>query len=154
MGQLCTLFSEPNNQLKQVDKYVMSAPTESDIIISDPKLIIKKSTVANAGQGVFAGQFIPKNTIFCKSNMLDPNEESVGKYINDLLYKNSAADYSHVADTVTNIGYVIFDEETASLNFLSKNKLTCYLVALRNIMRDEELSRYYGQPYWTDHRNI
>ncbi len=128
---------------QQNSKYIQWFDNASNIIVSDPKLVVKQSTAkngGNGGNGVFADEFIPKGTIFCKSNPYDTNEDTISRYTNDLLYQGTAEEYEQNERTnnVTNIGYVRIKEESS----------TCYCVALVDINKDQELSRYYGANYW------
>lgn len=131
-------------------KYIQYVDKSSDISLSDPKLIIKCSTAINGGNGVFTEEFIPKGTIFCKSDPYDTNEDVIGRYINDLLYRGDAKSYeqNELTNNVTNIGYLRTKEESPI--FTSKN-ITCYCIALVDINADQELSRYYGPDYWFHH---
>jgi hypothetical protein len=132
-------------------KYIKWVNKESDINLSDRKLIIKQSTVENGGNGVFAGEFIAKDTIFCKYNAKDVNEGSIARYINDLLYQGNANEYeqNELTNNTTNIGYVRLTEDVFSA-FFGKT-VRCYCIALTDIMEGQELSRYYGSNYWFEY---
>lgn len=103
--------------------------------------------------GCFAGEFIPKGTIFCRADPHDVNEQveqslpSVdSRFINDLLYNGDAEKYSNVpeSETVTNIGYISIGDRFLGITHV-------YCEALNDIKSGEELSRYYGPDYWYYH---
>lgn len=140
---------------QQNDKYITFVDKASDIVLSEPKLVIKESTAENGGngasnRGVFAEELIPKGTIFCKSDPFDVSENVISRYINDLLYQGDAEKYkeNELKCNTTNIGYVRIKEESSSMDFFRRSKKTCYCIALVDIMCGQELSRYYGEDYW------
>lgn len=124
-------------------KYVqfIDEQTEAQLTISNPHLIIQDSTIPSAGKGCFAGEFIPKDTMFCRSNPHDVNEQVDSRFMNDLAYKDDASAYpSEESDTDTNISYVSVTK--------GYNVSHAYCKAVRDIEAGEELSRYYGKNYW------
>lgn len=140
---------------QQNNKYIQYIDKASDIVISDPKLDIKQSTAKYGGNGVFAEEFIPKGTIFCKSDPFNIIEETIGRYINDLLYQGNAEEYEQNESTnnVTNIGYVKTNEESSPFDLfgMKQTNKTCHCITLVDIMKGQELSRYYGADYWFDY---
>lgn len=139
---------------QQNNKYLRFVD-ESEIIVSDPILEVKQSTVKDGGYGVFAKEFIPKGTIFCKSNPYDEKEDLIGRYINDLMYQGNAKEYeshSKINDDITNIGYVRPKNTDPGALFIGHdNNPTCYCEAIKDIAEGDELSRFYGVNYWLNH---
>lgn len=127
------------------DKYKRFVKSVNDIKVSDPKLIIKQSTIPSAGEGCFAGEFIPKGTVFCRSDPTDTTETTPNRKMNDLLYNGDASTYPELGseDLVTNIGYVCIGDP-----FFGP---VVYMEALQDIPEGAELSRYYGRSYWLNY---
>ena len=123
----------------QKDTKYLKYIDESDIIVSDPKLEVRQSTIENGGNGVFA----------MESVLYDVKEDVISRYINDLTYTGNAHNHEllfKITDNVTNIGYV----RPTSKNRISNNEV-CYCIAIKDIPKGQELSRFYGSMYWFNH---
>lgn len=132
-------MGQSSNKYRQI----INTNEEKNLIVADVELVIKESTVLGGNLGCFANQFIPKGTVFCKSNPCDIDNDT--RFMNDLLYTGDAQKYLQIIennnDTITNIGYVCVGD-----GFLSITRAYCK--ALKDIAIGEELSRFYGPDYW------
>ncbi len=130
----------------QNTKYVQYIGSDSNIILSEPKLVVKQSTIKSGGNGVFAEEFIPKGTIFCKSNP-HVNDETICRYMNDLLYQGDAKEYekNEFDNNMINVGTI------ALTNEFRIDIIACFCITLIDIAKGHELSRSYGADYWFKH---
>jgi len=117
------------------------------------KYEIKKSTIKNANNGLFALEFIPKGTILAHTTHDLYISDKHINYINDLAYNGSIIDYNTSKNIIENInlGYIIqpFNSPMVEMfNFFWSYKCNRWTYAIRNIQKGEELSKYYGLPYW------
>lgn len=117
-----------------------------DIELHEKTLEIKKSTIENAGDGVFALEDIPAGTIF------KPYE--LEKKINDLAWNNNIDDYlsmDYLNNKINTV--VVIETDMPELLFFGEYKNT-YLMSMKNIKKGEELSRLYGLEYWVKLFNL
>ncbi|AYV84926.1 MAG: hypothetical protein Satyrvirus1_12 [Satyrvirus sp.] len=120
---------------------------KDQIHVEETRLETKKSTIKNIGIGIFALEFIPKDTIFMYGG--DRSSMShVVQCINDLAYHGNSINYENNENIIEhiNVGYLRQVDDL----FLGGGfgKCDVYLYALRDIQVGEELSRYYGLRYW------
>lgn len=94
--------------------------------------------------GVFATEFIPKDTVILDYNI--PKHKHMIRKINDLAYNNTSIEYETYDNISANInlGYIL---QVDNNNVV----YSTYLYALRDINKDEQLSKYYGVDYWQQH---
>lgn len=138
--------------------YIVNINNKDKVDLQTPKLSIKKSNIPNAGNGVFAEEFIPKGTYFYKFNF---NKISLLHKMNDLNYKHNANTYEwdSLLNDATNIEYVFVEKKglikqlVDYINGIYGNNLEdiVYLRARRDIYPGQELSKYYGADFWHDH---
>ena len=103
---------------------------ENDMTVCFKNMKIKKSTNNNAGDGLFAMEFISKGTV-----ILD-NNSCLYKMINDLAFDGTIDDYTEKISR-NNVGHIF-----------NNNSGTKYLYALRDIYEGDELSKTYGTYGW------
>ncbi len=121
--------------------------TTSDITINlkEKKLEVKQTL--KMGLGLFASEKIEAGTIFlrCEDIELPNNEKThISKYINDLAFDGNNLDYYD--KSLINVGYLKHNYCKLCLcGFVMPHM---YLIALRDIEKGEELSKYYGIDYW------
>lgn len=148
--------------------------TDHDVLFESKSLSLRKSSVQNAGQGVFANEFIKSGTIFLKcidygkgertsmnsgekqeqeqkesDQDIDSTSERGGnihKKINDLAYNGDSAYYNNDSNVIknTNVGYLRKYDNIT-------NTIIIYLYAIKDINKSEELSRHYSLKYWKNY---
>lgn len=109
--------------------------------ITKVKLLKKQSTY---GEGIFANQFIPKNTYICTTDTKYDDKDTISKKINDLAYNNNADEYNNNINHVEEKTNIIYVHD--KVPFIIKT--TIYLKTIKDIQKGEELSRSYGPEFW------
>lgn len=132
-------------------KILRTVSINEKITVTDVKLEIKKSTNLSAGSGVFATEFIPKDTVFLCSGSGAIEEQGIGFYINDLAYDGNVENYKNEEKQleIQNVGFMKQCDEL--YQFFGVGQCTIYLVTLKDINAGEELSKYYGLDYWLEY---
>ena len=147
MGEEQSKTSKLSSDIQKI--LVRREATTANIIVTPVKLEIRQSAVHNAGNGVFACEDIPKNTVFLE--LIDPknysDEDVYSRTINDLAYHGTTIEYESDDNIMKNInvGYV----NKASEYWLMGTP-TIYHYAMIDIKSGEELSRFYGITYWEE----
>ena len=143
-----------NEEHKQMEHYVKEIIREKKEFINI-SVTIKKSSIHDAGFGIFTDEDIPINTYFIPyikdSNM---NVRDILFNINDLAYNGS---YNlQKVDKQTNVQCVIYLDELSDI-FISTGQqsdmfknLYC-LKSIKQMSKGYELSRTYGLLYWKDY---
>ncbi len=151
-------FTNHNNaMLNLVNKQYNIIPDIETIPI--PYLIIKKSSIPNAGQGVYTEKFIPKNTAVCEYKGKIIDETDITNISNsDYLLSLDNGKFIDASDIDSGIGRYMNDSKICKTNNCMYAKCTermaAYIITTRDIYPYEELFVSYGAPYWQQKRNI
>lgn len=104
------------------------------------------------GDGVFAKERIKKDTIFYKYKTLNLNnvaaENPMISKINDLAFNGNIEEYNMMENIVENINIGHLVVTGPNHNPFFPEIIAVYVIALKDIECDEELSKYYGEIIW------
>lgn len=135
-----------------VDRYLLEnrlllkIPKDQNVIVEEKKCFIKKHNKGESifGYGIFATEFIAKNTIFMDSN-------TYNNKINDLAYHNTLKNYDCEENILKNINIGCIQQLNVLYDF-DKNydDTNIFYYALKDIHPGEQLSRFYGVEYWQE----
>lgn len=132
---------------KQVYKYI--PPKIEYIYNSKFKLEIKSSSIKNAGLGVFANQFIPRNTLLGEytGTLKTSDQFSCGLYALELKSGILIDAFEYPRSVFAMINDSRFSDYDYNCKFLvMENKAEIWTVNDINI--DDELFINYGDDYW------
>jgi hypothetical protein len=136
------------NILRQTHYVATFEEMDIKTTLSEEDVEIKKSKNPDAGFGLFTKKDISKGDIvLCCPNATNPAESHVTKMINDLAYNYNLDDYENDNLVLyhTNLSYKTYILSSADG---ALGQIKVFLVAMRDIKKGEELSRYYGNKYW------
>ena len=136
---------------KKWHKYNRVEKDFASLVVAEVKLEVRQSTAEKGGEGVFAGEFIPKGTILCETDMMDTSETSIVRKMNDLLYAGKASEYKNREKTANPTNVINVHADVDPISYVISGKAKGFIETSRDLEAGEELSRYYGANYWYGH---
>ena len=112
-------------------------------------LEVKRSSIKNAGLGVFTNQFIPRNTFLGEyiGVLKTSNQFSCGLYALELKSGNLIDAFEYPRSVFAMINDSRFSDYTYNCKFIiTESKAEIWTI--NNIYKDEELFINYGDDYW------